>query len=411
MVDLLIWNKRNGKLVSGHFRKKVMIADGWSHAWVLVVDLDEPMHLARMRALNDHSGDWNEDLLKSIAIDLDAAGLDPALAMWEAKELAQLLEPPVIIGDEEQAESMVSEADKLQSKWQVKPGDLYQVGAHRVLCGDSTKLSNWHLLLEGNKADLVWTDPPYNVAYDHIQQRRIDLKRAEGGKPKSPAQKILNDELKPEAYFTLLESAFSAAAAVSKPGAVIYIAHADMWRITNEQAAIKAGWTMRQNIIWVKSGWTLGMQDYQWRHEPVLYGWLPGAAHYFQGGYRRSTVEGEEIGNLAKKPKPELIAIITDLLNARETTVVREPRNTGNGLHPTVKPMHLVARQIWNSSREFETVIDLFPGSGTTLIAAEHTRRKARVCELAPKYVAVILERATSLGLQAELLGNHPDAV
>jgi len=133
-VDPLIWNRRNRKLIGGRFRKKVMRADGWTHADVVVKDYDEVTHLARMRALNAHSGDWNQDLLKSIAIDLDGADFDPALAMWDAKELALLLEPPEIASDDDQAEALLSEADKLQDKWNVKPGDLYQIGPHRLLC-------------------------------------------------------------------------------------------------------------------------------------------------------------------------------------------------------------------------------------------------------------------------------------
>jgi DNA modification methylase len=407
VIDLLVWNRRNGKLVSGHFRKKVMLADGWTHAWVIVVDLDEPTHLARMRALNDHSGDWNQDLLKAIAIDLNAAGIDPALAMWNAEDLAQMLEPPVIKDDEGHAQKLLSEADKLQLKWRVKPGDMWQIGPHRLLCADCANSSNWHLLLDGRKADCVWNDPPYNVDYENVQQRRIDLKAANGGGVKAPVQEIENDDMTAEKYAAFLQTTFSAYAAVSKPGAVIYIAHADMWRVTNETAAQKAGWLMKQNIVWVKSGWTLSMQDHHWQHEPVLYGWLPGAAHYWQGGYRRSTVEDLELGVLPRKSKPELIALLTDLLNARDTTVVREPRSQSNDLHPTIKPLHLVARQIWNSTRELETVIDGFLGSGTTMLAAEHIRRRAFGMDVSPKYCSVVLERMKSHGVIGELKANY----
>ncbi len=401
----LIWNERNGMLVDGVKRKHRLLALGFSHADVGVVDYDEATHLARMNAANDHTGSWNKELLRELAKRVNDAGVPPALGMWDAKSLAMLLDPPIVKDDD--PESLVSKADELQAKWQVKLGDLYQIGAHRLLCGDCTRAENWQLLLEGQLADMVWTDPPYNIAYDHIQDRRNDLRSEPGRKPQTKAQAILNDSMKPSAYKQLLRAAFKVAYTHCKPGAAIYIAHADMWRTMNELAAKRAGWTMRQNIQWVKSAFTLGMQDYQWEHEPVLYGWKPGAAHYWQGGYRQSTVIDDGVGKLAKLKKKQLLEVIDDLLNSRNTTVIREPRNSSNGLHPTIKPLHLVARLIWNSSREGDIVLECFGGSGTTLAAAEHVNRRAVATELDPKYCAVILERMTSHGLTPKMLGNH----
>lgn len=405
MAGVLIWNERNGKLVDGVKRKHRLQALGFTHVTVGVVSYDEATHLARMRALQEHTGKWNRDLLRELARRVNDAQVPPGVAMWTPQELAMLLDPPHVKDDD--PESLLSKADALQKKWEVKLGDLYQIGAHRLLCGDCCDRESWMLLLEGQIADMVWTDPPYNIAYEHIQDRRNDLKVSEGRKPTTKAQAILNDSMKPSAYKRLLREAFRAAFEVCKPGAAIYIAHADMWRLANELSAIRAGWTMRQNLQWVKTAFTLGMQDYQWGHEPILYGWKPGAAHYWQGGYSQSTVVDDDVGKLSKLPKKELLNYIHDKLNSLNTTVVREPRNSGNGLHPTIKPLHLVARHIWNSSREGEIVIECFGGSGTTMAAAESINRRAFATELDPKYCAVILERMKGHGVTIQHLGNH----
>jgi DNA modification methylase len=405
----LIWNQRNGLLVDGVKRRERLLALGFSHADVGVVDYDEETHLARMRAANDHTGRWNRELEREIAKRMNEAGLPAALAMWGEQSLAMLLEPPKVEDDD--PESLVSQAEQLQEKWQVRLGDLYQVGAHRLLCGDCRRPEHWQLLLEGQVGDMVWTDPPYNVAYEQVQERRNDLKsRGTGHKPKTKAMAILNDAMKPAAYKRLLLDSFRIALKNSKPGAAIYIAHADGERVVNEVMARRAGWSIRQNLLWVKTAFTLGLQDYQWEHEPILYGWKPGAAHYWQGGYRQSTVTDEAVGKVAKLGKKELVSLVHDLLNSRDTTVIREPRNSSNGLHPTIKPLHLVARMIWNSSREGERVLEPFGGSGTTLAAAEHVRRRAYATELDPNYCAVILERMTAHGCKVTHLGNHAQA-
>lgn len=401
----LVWNERNGMLVDGVKRRARLLALRFTHADVGVVDYDEPTHLARMRAANSHTGKWDKELERALARQISESGIHPALALFDPQSLAMLLDPPEVKDDA--PESLVSKADELQAKWKVKPGDLFEVGPHRLFCGDCRAAKPWELMLKGELAKMVWTDPPYNIAYDHIQDRRNDLKAAEGRKPTTKAQAILNDSMTPAAYKQLLRDAFRRVYQHSAAGAAIYIAHADMWRVANELSAVRAGWTVRQNLQWIKGDFTLGMQDYQWAHEPCLYGWKPGAPHYWQGGYRQSTVIDEEVGKLSKRSKKELLNMVNDLLNSRNSTVFREPRNSGNGLHPTIKPLHLVARMIWNSSREGDAVLEPFGGSGTTLAAAEHVNRRAFATELSPKYCAVILERLTGHGLKVNKAGNH----
>jgi DNA modification methylase len=410
--DPLVLNRRNRKLVSGAFRRKVMLHDGFTVADVVVVDYDEETHYARMIAANRHFGDWCEEILAALARELDAAGLDPALCgLDDQKALAQLFDGPKVQDDSDTAAGLISQAEEVAKKWNVRLGDLYAAGEHRILCGDCTLAENWQLLLEGGVADMVWTDPPYNVNYDSIQQRRVDLSRAEGKTPHAKPEAIINDDLSEADYGILLRACFDRAIEFTRPGGAIYVAHADSYGLLTRQALADAGWSLAQCLIWVKSAFTLGRQDYQWQHEPILYGWRPGAGHYWQGGYRQGTVLDDDT-KLAGLSKAELIAVIHALKNERDTTVIREPRGTGNALHPTVKPLPLVARQIHNSSRRGETVLELFGGSGTTVLAAQQTGRRAVATELDPKFCAVILERLTLAGLKVGKVseGNIPAA-
>lgn len=396
--DPIVWNKRNGCLVSGHLRLKVLQEMGFTHVDVVVVDYDEVLHYARMIAANRFLGDWEEEILASLAREIEAGGLDSALAGYDHKAFMALFSCPPVLNDDEATEEMVSKAELLQEKWQVQPGDLYQIGNHRLLCGDCSSQDNWQRLLGGALADMVWCDPPYNVAYDAAQRKRNKLHASRGTKDHIKPQTILNDSMPEDKYADFLKDWFSAASANSKPGAAVYIAHADSFGLPTRAAAKHAGFYIAQTLVWVKQAWTLGRQDYQWQHEPILYGWKTGAGHHWQGGFKQSTVIDDEVV-LTKKSKPELIAIINDLRNARDTTIVREPRNVVSDLHPTIKPVQLVARHVWNSSRREETVLELFNGSGTTMAACEQTGRRCVSTELDPKFVAVGLERMATLGL------------
>lgn len=398
--DPLVWNERNGLLVSGHFRRAVLEAEGYTGVDVSVVDYDEETHLARMIAANRLLGEFEDELLAALAGDLDEAGIDAALAGFTPDRLAAMVEPPEIDDDSGTTEELLSAADHLQEKWHVQPGDLWQIGGHRLLCGDCTDLTNWRRLLDDGHADLVWTDPPYNVNYEDLQQRRNDLAHSRGKAGNSVVQAIINDDLSEEDYSNLLYRAFAAAFQVTKPGGAIYVAHADHFGLINRSALENTGWYVTQCLIWVKNAFTLGRKDYQCQHEPILYGWKPGAGHYWQGGYAQSTVIDDDL-DLSSLDKKELLTLVEQLRNDRDSTVIRAPRNTSAALHPTIKPLPLVARQIWNSSHRGDVVAELFGGSGTTLLASEETGRRCVMTELDPKYCAVILERATGRGLTA----------
>lgn len=404
--DPLVWNETNGRLVAGGFRKKVLMGLGFTHADVSIVRYDEAMHLARMVAANSHSGDWNTEILATLARDIELAGLDPALALWKPAELAALLDPPKVDDDSQEVTELVSKAEELQTKWQVKAGDLYQIGAHRLFCGDCALQETWALLLDGRGADMWWTDPPYNVNYDRQQKKLNGIHKRQGQNVKVKAEKILNDSMSARKYSACMQRWMTSAFINSEPGAAIYVSHADSFGTITRNAFEGAGFKLSQGLVWVKNHATLGRNDYHWQHEPILYGWKPGAPHHWQGGYKqRSVIDDEK--PLSKMSKAELVKLVNQMRNERESDVVREAKSDENTLHPTVKPLPLVARHVWNSSRRTEVVADLFGGSGTTLVAAEHTGRCGRAPELDPKYCAVILERLSTRGLEVRLLGNH----
>lgn len=397
----LVWNRRNNHLVSGHFRLKVLIEMGYTHVDVAVVDLSEAEHLAVMVAANRTLGEWEETVLAGIAKDIDEAGLDAALALYDHKALLALVDCPVDGDDSEETGELVSKADLLQQKWRVRPGDLYQIGVHRLLCGKCESTDNWQRLAGDELLDMLWCDPPYNVGYDRAE--KMHLKGQE--RQAQSSDTILNDDLPRDQYLQSLQAWLGMGGARLKPGGAFYVAHADSYSLETRMAARDAGLRVAQCLIWVKQAWTLTRQDYQWQHEPILYGWKHGAGHYWQGGFSQSTVIDDEV-KLKGLSKSELIAMVNHLRNALDTTVVREPRNVISDLHPTIKPTRLVARHIWNSTRRGEKVMELFSGSGTTLAAAEQTGRIGLATEEDPKFVAVGLERLSNLGLQVEKAGG-----
>lgn len=226
-------------------------------------------------------------------------------------------------------------------------GDVWLLGRHRLMCGDSTDAGSVALLMNGSNADLLLTDPPYNVSYEGGTKDRLT---------------ILNDSMDDEKFRSFLADAFKAADTVMKNGAAFYIWHADSEGYNFRGAVRDTGWMVRQCLIWVKNSMVLGRQDYQWKHEPCLYGWKDGAAHLWTS-------------------------------DRRQTTVLEFNKPNRNGEHPTMKPVELFEYQMLNSTNREAVVLDLFGGSGTTMIAAEKNGRSARLMELDPRYCDVIVRR------------------
>lgn len=255
-----------------------------------------------------------------------------------------------------------------------KLGDVWLCGKHRVMCGDSTSIDAVQELMSGGLADMVWTDPPYNVAINGI------------------AGKIMNDDMDNESFKTFLSDVYACYFMTLKAGGVIYVAHADSERANFTQCYKESGLKLSQVLIWVKQSGTLSRQDFNWQHEPILYGWKEGAAHYFCGDFTRTTIIDDDI-DLKKMTKPQLQELVNSYRTEQKTTALRENRPSRSELHPTMKPVNLVQRMIEWSSVQKDVVLDLFGGSGSTLIACTNTNRYARLMELDPKYCDVIVMR------------------
>lgn len=277
--------------------------------------------------------------------------------------------------DTEDAEE-INEQDTQTSA--VEYGDIYQLGRHRLMCGDSTSIADMEELVDGNKIDLYVTDPPYNVAY-------------EGGTEE--AMTIMNDSMDDVSFRQFLKDAFSVADKHLKPGGAFYIWHADSEGLNFRAAVKETGWLLKQNIIWVKNSIVLGRQDYQWKHEPCLYGWKDGASHYFVDNRSLATVIEEDEDNLKEMTKGELIAYIKTMQEGSPTSVFYEDKPVRNDIHPTMKPLKLIARCVLNNSKKGERVLDSFNGGGSTLMVCEKTERIYYGMELDPLYVERTIKR------------------
>lgn len=316
---------------------------------VVVSDLtEEEINALRIVDNKTNESPWDFDLLSAELPEIDLSDFDFDFDWGVSDDWAESIledEPPEI--DEQEATT--------------KPGDIWKLGRHRLMCGDSTSAECVRNLMDGNKADMLLTDPPYGVNYE--------------GKTKD-ALKIENDAKSDDEFIDFLQAAFEAADSVMKPGAAFYIWHAILKTYAFESACQIVGWEVRQVLIWVKNSMVLGRQDYQWRHEPCLYGWKDGAAHLWAS-------------------------------DRKQTTVLEFDRPTKNKEHPTMKPVALFDYQIKNNTKVGDVVLDLFGGSGTTVVACEQNGRTAYVLELDPRYCDVIVKRWENLtGEKAVLLND-----
>ena len=320
---------------------------------------------------------WDNDMLKVELEDLKFSDFDLDLVGFSTEELDEIMnqneEPEV---EEDDYTVAVPEEPK------AKLGEIYILGKHRLMCGDSTSIADVEKLMGDQKADLLLTDPPYNVDY-------------EGGTDKK--LKIKNDNMEDQAFRQFLIDVYKAADHVMKPGAPFYIWHADTEGANFRGAAKDMGWQIRECLIWVKNSLVLGRQDYNWRHEPCLYGWKAGAAHYFTDSRSETTVIEDQV-NVDKLSKDELKTLCKRLLEPScETTVIHEKKPGINDIHPTMKPVKLFGRLIKNSSKRNDIVLDLFGGSGTTIVACEQLNRRAYLMELDPAYIDATIDRYQKL--------------
>jgi len=375
-VEPIVWNKRTGNIVGGHQRYKVLLDMGMSEVDCVVVDLDETKEKALNLALNKIQGDWDYEKLKDLLQELDTGEFDLELTGFDMDEIEELIaqfapEESEVEEDDFDPEENIPEIPVTQ------PGDLWILGRHRLLCGDATKPDDVNRLMEGKLADLIVTDPPYNV----------DYKGANG-------QTIKNDNMEDAQFRKFLVDAFKCADNVLKPGGVFYIWHADSEGYNFRGACRDVGWKVRQCLIWNKNSFVMGRQDYHWKHEPCLYGWKDGAAHYFIDDRTQATVIEDKGLDFKKMKKEELVALLKEIFSDKvSTTVINEDKPMRSAEHPTMKPLKLLERLIKNSSRPGELVLDIFGGSGSTMMTCEQLNRTCYTMEIDPVYCDVIIKR------------------
>lgn len=257
-----------------------------------------------------------------------------------------------------------------------KMGDLYQLGNHRLLCGDATNIKDVKKLMENDRADLIFTDPPYNVNVSNSQGMTIQ-----------------NDNMAKSDFKKFIKNVYDNLFLIAKNGCVYYIFHGESERVIFTEQLVNAGFKFAQNLIWVKSHFTLSRQDYNWRHEPILYGWKEGASHYFCKDFTQDTVLDKERTDIKNLDKHQLINLLQNILNQNQDTIIYNEKTLHNDLHPTMKPLDLCLKLIQNSSKINDKVVDLFAGSGTTIMACEKIKRKCFAMELDPKFCDVIVKR------------------
>ena len=340
-VEPVIWNKTTGHVAGGHQRLKVLIDTGVTEVECVVVEMSEEKEKALNVALNKISGEWDKEKLSLLISDLQLADFDVSLTGFDAAEIDTLLNN----GMDAEEDSFDVDAE-LEKPAFSKLGDVWTLGRHRVICGDSTKPETYEALMAGKQANLILTDPPYGIDYD-----------------KGTAGKIKNDKFdSDEGFYTFLHDAFSAMEAYLAMDGAAYVFHADSKGLTFRKAFEDAGFKLSGCCIWAKNTFTLGRSDYQWCHEPCLYGWKKSGKHIWYGDRKQST-----IWNFDKPSRSEK--------------------------HPTMKPVPLLAVPMKNSTQTNGVVLDPFGGSGSTLICAEQLGREARLIELDEKFVDVIVNR------------------
>lgn len=365
---------------------RVVETDGTELVAVKRTDVHEDDEKRTLLAIADNtasdSSEMNTDLLLE---DFDPDTLTDWGVNLEGVDLNKTTTGPEAEDDDYTPE------DAQKAETRCKPGDVWSLGVHILMCGDSTKADQVQKLMGGAKADLWLTDPPYNVDYSGKNEA---LNRVDKGNRVQKA--IRNDKQSDADFTTFLLDAFAACDSVLKPGGAFYVWTPQGHTLTQFAGALDyIGLHFRQQLIWVKQHFVLGRMDYHGKHEPCLYGWKDGAGHYFADTRSETTVipDAQEI-DLDKLKKDELKAILQQILEAQvPTTVINEKKPSRSDLHPTMKPVRLFGRLVKNSSRPGEVVLDTFAGSGTTVIACEQLGRRAYCMEIDPHYCDVILDR------------------
>lgn len=356
-VDPVIVNSDN-TIIGGHQRGKVLRDEGDTEIDVVVVDLDKAHEKALNLALNKITGSWDDEALAALLSELKDSGLETGFADEEVYRLLEELGKNTSKDDDF---DITEELDAIEVP-QSRLGDLYRLGDHLLLCGDSTDAADVSRLMGQDKASMVFTDPPWNV--DYAQVGHNEAKRG-----------ILNDSMSSEDFRKFLSAVFTRALEVAESGCMTYVVMSTSEWATMMEVMESCGFHWSTTIIWVKDSLVLSRKDYHTRYEPIWYGWAGGSAR------------------------------LCPLEDRTQSDVWEIDRPKRSEEHPTMKPVSLVARAVMNSCGQDAVVLDLFGGSGTTLVACEEVGRRCRMMELDPKYCDVIVKRWENLtSKKAELV-------
>ena len=346
-VDPVIWNEVTGNIVGGHQRQKILVAEGATEIDCVVVHIENPQDEKAMNiALNKAVGEWEPVALADLLSELQTSGYDLGATGFDAAEVNDLFSQ---VHDKDVADDDFDEDKAVEAPAFVEVGDIWLLGRHRLMCGDSTRAADVSLLMDGKKANLCITDPPYGCDYS-------------GG----TGMKIMNDTLKGKEFYEFLLSAMKNIYEHLADGGALYVFHSDAEKVNFYNAVVDAGFHYSTTCIWVKNSLVIGRMDYQMRHEPIIYAFKDTARHKFYG-------------------------------DRKQTTIWEFDRPTKSKLHPTTKSLPLIAYPMRNSSQENGIVVDLFGGSGSTLMAAEQLNRTACLMEIDPIYASVIVRRYVSI--------------
>ncbi len=339
-IDPIIVNS-DMTVIGGHQRLKVLKELEYKEVECVLVDLSKDEEKALNIALNKISGEWDEEKLSDLLKDINAVGI-AELTGFGLDELEKYL-----YGDSEKEviEDNFDLEEAIQEDSTTKRGDIIHLGRHKLICGDSTDEKDIHTLLNETKVDLIITDPPYNVNYEG-----------------SNGLKIKNDNMEENRFYNFLLDAYKIMVDVCKDGTPIYVFHADTEGASFRRSLVEAGFKYAQCLIWVKNSMTLGRQDYQWRHEAILYGWKEGARHYFVDNRENTTVIDDGVPDTKGMSAKELRAKLKEYIDFiyKNNTILYEDKPTVNDIHPTMKPLKLLGRLMSNSSKIDNIVFDPF---------------------------------------------------
>ena len=365
-----VWKDDSGKLwiIDAHQRKKALTALRKSGLEIPEIPYEEIQAVDRREAVeeiaayNSEFAQKNPDTILFEKYKIGGDTLELFNLGYEVKKHDFKVDADNMFGQEKEVaeikeDEVLVDADIADDKCFVKPGDLFILGENRLLCGDCRSKKDVVTLMGGRCADMILTDPPYNVAYEGGTEEKM---------------KIENDSMENDLFAQFLKSVFENMYAVLKPGGSFYVFHADSEGENFRRAIREANFKIAQCCIWVKDTLVMGRQDYQWQHEPCLYGWKLGAAHYWNS-------------------------------NRKQTTIWRFDKPRANRIHPTMKPVALMAYPICNSTRHGEVVVDFFSGSGSTIMACQQTDRIGYAMEIDPKYVAASVLRFKAMFPQTDI--------